>query len=148
MQDVVTHCARFLSEGDSDAVRSGRDMPPDVLKSSIDPRDGCRLLHVHSRQVLIAPQPLLEHLDIIDGDEQGIGVQHAPDIPGAHETVDAELIVRVGGKVVLDEDAAPGAERQALTMDVPASVRRPVIDAAARTGSRISNRLDADLTCR
>ncbi len=148
VQDLVRLGGGLLQVGDSDPVRTGRHAGADVAEAVVDPAHARRLFHVHRGEILVPSEVLLEHLHIIDRDDEGVGIHHAPDVAGPDQTVDRELVVAIGRQVRFDEQATARPERQTLDVHVLPSLQRARENPAGRSCGRIADRFDTDLARR
>ncbi len=81
---------------------------------AVDGGHGRRLLLVDGLEILLAADRVLEDLHAVERDDDRVPVLHAAHVAGNGQAGDVQLVVAVGRKRVLDEQAAASAERQAV----------------------------------
>jgi len=111
---IVRLGERAAAERDADLVRTGRRREADLLEPRVDLFHHAALdLVVRAHVFLAADDRLVDRLTVHDDDDMVLELHVvAPDM-GRH-IGDVDLVLAVGREVVLDDQAAARAERQAL----------------------------------
>jgi len=152
LQLVVGFGEAATHEGHADLVRTCRGNETNVLGAGIDVVHGRPLIQVKGCAILVTPEDGLVDLFAVDCDDHPVF-----ELDVVHPRVEVEVahadgVLAVGRKLVLDEHAAAGAERQSFDVELlvatafgPCRQRLVwLVHLAAQGRDRIADHLFAD----
>src|SRR2546425_1449668 len=126
---VIGFCESSSDKRDTDFVRPGFHIQPNVLEAAIDRGCGLGLLLVDGFHVFLAAKLLLKDLGAIDSHDDSMAVFQSAHVAGCCKVADVELVFAVGRKQMFGQNSTTSTKRQALDMNV-------LVQPARRTENR------------
>ncbi len=110
-------------------MRACLDAHADMVEPALHLIGRRGLTHVDVAQVFRAADALFEHAHVVDRHDHFVRLVDLGDVTGAteEEVADAELVLAVGREVVIDDQPAARAERQAVDVLVLIACRSRVL---------------------